>query len=97
MSYVFLEQQNLMGYFKRSRAKQRVPGTLSETFTSKEYVTDGVLLNFLNESNLNITCTFNSDGMGRFNLGSTFGSTFAFLFLQTLVELWQNSFMVRGT
>ena len=55
-----------MEYVNRSRAKYRVPGRLSETFTGKEYVTDGDLLNFLNESNTNITCTFNSDGIEPF-------------------------------
>ena len=56
-------EQNLMEYVNRSRTKHRVPGRLSETFTGKEYGKGGDLLNFLNESNTNITCTFNSDGI----------------------------------
>ena len=63
----FLEKRQLMQYVDVSKEKCRSPNAKSEICTGNEYRDNIGTVNFLQESNMNLTCTFNSDGIQPFN------------------------------
>ena len=63
----FLEKRQLMQYVDVSKEKWRSLNAKSEICTGNEYRYNIGTVNFLQESNMNLTCTFNSDGIQPFN------------------------------